>query len=89
MELIIMRLLTLDGKCNTCGERVRIAREKAQLSQEQLAAKIQLKGHSLTQKAISRIETGVRIVPDFEIPLLASALNVDILWLLSEKNDET
>ena len=77
-----MRLLTLDGKCNSCGERVRIAREHAKLSQEQLAAKIQLDGHSLTQKAISRIESGSRIVPDFEIPLLASALNVDPLWLL-------
>lgn len=37
-----MRLLTLDGQCNICGGRVRDAREKAGLSQEQLAAKIQL-----------------------------------------------
>ncbi len=78
----IMRLLTLEGKCNICGERVRLAREKLSLSQEDLAAKVQLKGHSLTQKAISRIETGVRIVPDYEIPLLAAALNVNPLWLI-------
>ncbi len=77
-----MKLLAADGKCNTCGERVRLAREKCGLSQEALAAKIQLKGHSLTQKAISRIETGVRVVPDYEIPLLAEALEVDPLWLL-------
>lgn len=77
-----MKLLAKDGKCNTCGERVRFAREKCKLSQEDLAAKIQLKGHSLTQKAISRIETGVRVVPDYEIPLLAEALGVDPLWLL-------
>ena len=77
-----MRLLTIDGKCNICGERVRLARERCGLSQEELAAKIQLNGHSLTQKAISRIEMGLRIVPDFEIPLLASALNVDPLWLI-------
>lgn len=77
-----MKLLTKDGKCNACGERVRIAREKAGLSQEALAARIQLRGHSLTQKAISRIETGIRVVPDYEIPLLAGALEVDPLWLL-------
>lgn len=77
-----MRLLTVDGKCNICGERVRLARERYGLSQEELAAKIQLNGHSLTQKAISRIEMGLRVVPDFEIPLLASALNVDPLWLI-------
>lgn len=77
-----MKLLTTDGKCNACGERVRLAREKSGLSQEALAAKIQLKGHPLTQKAISRIETGIRVVPDYEIPLLAKALEVDPLWLL-------
>lgn len=77
-----MRLLMLDGKCNICGERVRLAREKLLLSQDDLAAKIQLNGHALTQKAISRIETGIRVVPDYEIPLLAAALNVNPLWLI-------
>ena len=77
-----MRLLTLEGKYNICGDRVRIARENQRLSQEALAARIQLNGHSLTQKAISRIETGVRVVPDYEIPLLADALKVSPLWLL-------
>lgn len=80
-----MKLLTKDGKCNICGERVRFAREKAGLSQEALAAKIQLEGLSLTQKSISRIETGNRVVPDYEIPLLAKALEVDPLWLLMER----
>ena len=72
-----MRLLLYEGKCNICGERVRIAREDRGLSQEELAAKIQLNGHSLTQKA-----TGQRVVADYEIPLLADALKVDHLWLL-------
>jgi len=77
-----MRLLMLDGKANICGERVREARERLGLSQDALAAKVQLQGHALTQKAVSRIETGVRIVPDYEVPLLADALKVSPLWLL-------
>lgn len=77
-----MKLLTMDGKCNICGDRVRLARESLGLSQEALAAQLQLEGYSITQKAISRIETGGRIVPDYEIPLLAKALDVDPLWLL-------
>lgn len=77
-----MRLLTFEGRRNICGERVQKAREGQKLSQEELAAKIQLNGHLLTQKAISRIETGLRVVPDYKIPLLASALKVDPLWLL-------
>lgn len=82
-----MRLLTLDGKCNCSGEKIRKAREDRKMSQEQLAAKIQLRGHTLTQKAISRIESGQRIVPDFEIPLFAEVLGVDPLWLLGMKED--
>lgn len=77
-----MRLLVPNGKNNICGDRVRMAREQHGLSQEALAAKIQLNGHALTQKAISRIEMGLRVVPDYEIPLLAEALNVDPLWLI-------
>lgn len=77
-----MRLLKLDGRCNICGDTVRAAREALGLSQEQLAARVQLRGHSLTQKAISRIESGERVVPDYEIPLLAAALGVSPLYLL-------
>lgn len=77
-----MRLLTMNGSCNTCGRRVRTARKQAKISQGQLAAKVQLEGHSLTQKAVSRIESGTRMVPDYEVPLLAQALNVSALWLL-------
>lgn len=77
-----MRLLKLEGKCNVCGGVVRAAREALGLSQEQLAARVQLRGHSLTQKAISRIESGERVVPDYEIPLLAAALQISPLRLL-------
>lgn len=77
-----MRLLKMEGRCNVCGGAVRQCREALGLSQEQLAAKIQLRGHSLTQKAISRIEAGERVVPDYELPLLANALGVSPLYLL-------
>jgi len=75
-------MLKKDGRCNVCGQRVRLARKREKLSQEQLAARIQLTGHSITQKAISRLEAGVRVVPDYEVPLLAQALGVSPLWLL-------
>ena len=56
-----------DGKCNISGCQIRHLREQAGMSQEQLAARIQLEGLNLNQKAISRIETGIRVVPDFEL----------------------
>lgn len=77
-----MRLYTLNGQCNISGQRVREARVRAGLSQEELAARLQLTGLQMGQMAISRIETGKRLVPDFELPLLAGALGVTVDWLL-------
>ena len=77
-----LKIYRPDGRCNTSGYNVRIAREKAGFSQEQLAAKIQLEGLNITQKAISRIETGDRVVADYELAFLADALNVTIYYLL-------
>lgn len=82
-----MRLQKINGRCNICGMRVREARESAALSQEQLAAKMQLQGLSMTQKAISRIESGDRVIPDYEIAPLAAVLNVPVLWLLGIARD--
>lgn len=55
-----MRLYTLDGRFNLCGKRVREARIKAGMSQDTLAAKLQLAGLQIGQMAVSRIETGKR-----------------------------
>ena len=65
-----MRLYTLDGKCNISGERIKSARAKAKLTQDQLAARLQVAGLQMGQMAISRIESGKRLVPDFELPII-------------------
>lgn len=64
----------LMGRYNCSGRRIFERRKELDLSQEQLAAKLQLLGLEITQNAISRIETGLRVVPDFEIPFFAKAL---------------
>ena len=84
-ELIIGRV----GKqCNICGQRVREAREKLQLSQDQLAARLQTEGLGVNQNSISRIETGKRLVADFELVALSKVLSVDIEWLVN-RTEET
>lgn len=71
-----------DDKFNISGERVRAARLRAGLSQEQLAAKLQLEGVQLGQMAISRIENGKRVLADFEILALSLVLDVEPSWLI-------
>lgn len=75
-----------NGKCNISGAKIRSLRESADLSQEQLAAKLQLAGLNLNQKAISRIETGERVVPDFELLYFSKILGVPVQELLGKEN---
>ena len=79
-----LKLYKHNSRCNIAGMQVRAARERAGLSQEQLAARLQLEGLNLSQKAISRIETGDRIVADFELLFLAKSLGVTVYELLGE-----
>lgn len=45
----------------------------------------QIAGLDITQKAISRIETGDRVVADYELEYLADALGVTIYYLLGKE----
>ena len=73
-----------DGKCNASSAKIKEFREASGLSQEQLAAKIQLAGLNLNQKAISRIETGIRVVPDYELIYFSGVLDVPVCKLLEQ-----
>lgn len=77
-----MKIYRYRGKCNVSGATIRRLREKTGLSQEQLAAKIQLMGVPMVQKAISRIETGERVVADYELMLIAQIFGADVKDLL-------
>lgn len=48
-------------------------------------SKAELAGLQLGQMAVSRIETGKRVVPDFELPILAEVLRVSTDWLLGKE----
>ena len=77
-----MKIYQYNGKRNVSGSNIRKIREREGMSQEQLAAKIQLIGVPMVQKAISRIETGERVVADYELMLIAQIFGVDVKDLL-------
>lgn len=75
-------MLIKNGKINSCGERIKELRQTLGISQNDLAVKLQLVGLGITQKTISRIETGDRVVPDYELKYFAEALGVSVGFLL-------
>ena len=70
-----------DSRSNQCGLMIRKLRKAQKLSQEKLAGRLQVAGLNLNQKSISRIETGKRVVPDFELIYFSEVLNVPITAL--------
>ena len=77
-----MKIYDFNGKKNICGKRVKEARKKMKLSQENLAAKLQIDGVIIERDSISRIEIGTRFVADYELVALCKALNVTPEYLL-------
>lgn len=77
-----MNIYYHNGRSNICGPQVREKRLHLGLSQEQLAAQIQIAGLDITQRAVSRIETGNRVVPDYELIYLSKALDIPVSYLL-------
>jgi len=59
------------------GKNIRIARENAKMTQDVLAAKLQLKGCDITRSAIAKIEVGQRHLYPDEILLIKEILNID------------
>ena len=62
-----MKIYDYGGKKNLSGERIREARVVQKLSQNELAAKMQIEGITIERDSISRIEIGTRFVADFEL----------------------
>lgn len=58
------------------GNRIRELREKSNLTQEQLAAKLQVMGCDITRSALAKIEVGQRHIYPDEINLIKQILNI-------------
>lgn len=77
-----MKIYDFNGSKNVCGKRVKAERKKLKLSQEELAARLQLKGIILERDSVSRIEIGTRFVADYELMALSEILKVSLSYLL-------
>jgi len=58
------------------GKNIRLLREKAGLTQEMMAAQLQVRGCDITRSAVAKIEVGQRHLYPDEIILIKSILSV-------------
>lgn len=64
-----------NGLNNICGKNISKYRTDLQISQRELADRMQLVGIDIDKNAIQRIECGKRFVTDIEIIAFAKVLN--------------
>lgn len=80
-----MKIYNYNNQANICGENIKRLRLERKMSQTDLAAKLQTYNVILEQKSISRIESGDRVVADYELLAFSKIFKVDILSLLDDK----
>ena len=69
---------------NVIGSKIRFYREKQNLSQAQLSAKLELLGISIPKNSIQRLECNNRIIKDFELAGISKVLNISTDMLLQD-----
>ena len=77
-----MKIYDYNGKKNICGKKIKEARKKLGLSQQELSAKLQTEGINIERDSVSRIEIGTRFVADYELLVLCKVLKVSAEYLL-------
>lgn len=80
-----MKRISEIQKANITGERIKEARIKAGMSQQQLSAKLELMAIYICRGSVSRIETGERAVTDIEIDAISKVLNVPLNYLFGRE----
>ncbi len=83
-----MRIRTSEGKKNLIGKKLLALRLTHNLSQRDLATKLQLAGYNLDKNVITRIETDKRYVSDMELKGICEIFNISSDELLEIKTSD-
>ena len=75
------------GKRNIVGAKIVKLRKERGMKQKDLVIRLQSMGMDISDTSMSRLEGQLRLVQDFEIPILAKALNVSLEWLLEQEEE--
>lgn len=81
---ILPKPRSVSGKKNLISENLISLRKQHNLSQRDLACKLQLLGYDIDKNVITRIETQKRYVTDIELQALCQIFNTSFEELIAE-----
>ena len=79
-----MKKIEFNNNKNIISARLKQARKEKNLSQSELAAKMQLCNINIDQQMISKIEKNMRQVTDYEVMCMCRCLGVSAEWMLQD-----
>lgn len=82
-----MKQITFNGNKNIISKQLTTFRKQRNLSQSELAAKMQILNVNIDQQMISKIEKNQRQVTDYELACFCKCLNVKPEEMLKEIDD--
>lgn len=82
-----MKKILFGSDKNIIHRNLKMYRVKNNLTQGQLAAKMQTMNINIDQQMISKIENNNRIVTDYELVCLCNILKVDIMDMVGDIGD--
>lgn len=83
-----MQRISYKGTKNVISMQLRLMRVKKRVTQQELAARMQVLGVNIDQQAISNIENNRRIVTDYELACFCKALRCTERELLQDFLDK-
>lgn len=72
------RINRYNNELNVLSKIIREKRIATRMSQDNLSAKMQLRGITINQNEISKLENGKRLIKDFELIALKDILKLDL-----------
>ncbi|WP_426334329.1 helix-turn-helix domain-containing protein [Paenibacillus silvae] len=75
------------GDKNIIGSRVVAIRKSKGIKQREFLARLQTLGLDISQTSLSRLEGQYRLVQDYEVVVIAKALEVSVGYLLGEEKN--
>ena len=79
-----MKKILYDNNKNVIARNLKLRRIEQDLSQEQLAAKMQAMGVNIDQQMVSKIENNARFVTDYELACFCKILKVTVDEMLRD-----
>ncbi|WP_017689846.1 helix-turn-helix transcriptional regulator [Paenibacillus sp. PAMC 26794] len=76
------------GDKNIIGSKVVAIRKSKGIKQREFLARLQTLGLDISQTSLSRLEGQYRLVQDYEVVVIAKALEVSVGYLLEEETEQ-